>query len=192
MKGLTRRQVLQLGAVAGGSLLLPIAFQHRGYTQNARSPQVTPFSLPFRVPPQLSPVRSDATTDYYEIKMQKAYAEFLPGQQTEIWGYNGIFPSPTIRQSTGRQSVIRFINELDTSTTIHLHGPPSLPQFNGHPEDLIQPGYYKDFNYPNFAARTAWYHDHTIHKTAYHIYQGLAGMYILVSEEDLNLPLTLG
>ncbi|BAY46337.1 hypothetical protein SAMD00079811_39450 [Scytonema sp. HK-05] len=39
MKSLSRRQLLQVGALAGGSLLLPLALQYRSSAQNARSPQ---------------------------------------------------------------------------------------------------------------------------------------------------------
>ena len=50
--------------------------------------------------------------------MQKSQVEILPGLKTEVWSYNGMFPGPTIRQrggsrkDGGRQSVVRFINQL--------------------------------------------------------------------------------
>lgn len=169
----------------------------------ALSPQMPRFQLPFQVPPELKPVRSDATTDYYEIQVQKALANVVPGNQTEIWGYNGLYPGPTIRQQGGkrseggRQSVVRFINQLgqdeqgeDISTVTHLHGMASLPQYDGFAEDLIPPGYFKDYIYPNDRAATIWYHDHAIDKTSRNVYRGLAGMYIVEDqvEQGLSLP----
>ena len=90
MKRITRREALKLGALAGGAFMLPIALQRIGYAVTAGSPQPTPFQVPLPIPPVLSTVRSDATTDYYEIVMHKAIAKILPGLTTELWTYNGI------------------------------------------------------------------------------------------------------
>lgn len=193
---ITRREAIKLGLMGSGSLLLPFGYQSPAFAQF--SPQVKPFELPFRTPPVLEPVRSDATTDYYEITMKKARVEILPGRTTEIWGYNGILPGPIIRQQGGppseggRQSVVRFINNLDESTSIHLHGMASLPQYDGYAEDLIPPGYYKDYIYPNNRASTLWYHDHAVGQTFRHVYWGLASMYIVDDKFEQSLPLPKG
>ena len=201
MKKISRREALKLGALAGGSFLLPIALERRSYAKDGGSPRVKPFTLPFRTPPVLKPVHSNEIDkiDYYEIVMRKAQVEILPGLKTEIWGYNGITPGPTIIQrkvwyedlQRYRQSVVRFINDsVDTPTSVHLHGMASLPQYDGYAEDLTPPGYYKDYYYPNNRAATLWYHDHAIHNTARNVYMGLAGTYLVVDEleESLNLP----
>lgn len=187
---LTRREAIKLGLISSGSLLLPLAEQPPAFAQF--SPQIKPFQLPFRTPPELQPIRSDATTDYYQITMQKAKVEILPGLKTEIWGYNGITPGPTIRQFRGRQSVVRFINKLSEEMSIHLHGMASLPQYDGYAEDLMKPDYYKDYIYPNNRASTLWYHDHAVGKTSRHVYMGLAGMYIVDDEVEEALPLPKG
>ncbi|WP_009631957.1 multicopper oxidase family protein [Synechocystis sp. PCC 7509] len=192
MKKFTRRELLKIGAIASGSLLLPIAFQYRGYGVTAGSPQPTPFKIKLPIPPVLQPVRSDATTDYYEIVMYKNLVSILPGLTTEVWAYNGTAPGSTIVQRQDRQSVVRFINRLDVPTSVHLHGMASLPQYDGYPEDLIYPGYYKDYIYPNSRAATLWYHDHAIHNTARNVYMGLAGMYIVQDKLELDLPLPKG
>lgn len=181
-----------LGVLAGGSFLLPIALQHQGHAVTAGSPQPTPFQDKLPIPPVLEPVRRDGTTDYYEIVMKKSQVEILPGLTTEIWAYNGIAPGPTLKQQKDRQSVVRFINDVGTPTSIHLHGMASLPQYDGYPEDLIPPGYYKDYIYPNNRAATLWYHDHAIHETARNVYMGLAGMYIVQDRVELDLPLPKG
>jgi len=205
MKKISRRQALKMAALAGGSIVLPIGLQYRGYAQRANDP-VQPFTLGFRTPPVLSPVRSDATTDYYQITMQTAQVGILPGQTTEIWGYNGIFPGPTIKQRKDRQSVVRFINNiaikqrsnrlsmwfpktLSVNTSVHLHGMASQPQYDGYARDFVSTGYYKDYVYPNTNAATLWYHDHAHGRTSQNVYMGLAGMYIVQDDNELNLPL---
>ena len=193
MKRITRREALKLGALAGGSLLLPIALERRSLAGTAGSPQPTPFTAAFKRPPVLSPVRSDSTTDYYQITMKKGQVNILPGLTTEVWGYNGTTPGPTIKQRLGRQSVVRFINDsVGTPTSVHLHGMASLPQYDGYAEDLTPPGYYKDYVFPNNRAATLWYHDHAIHKTAINVYMGLAGLYIVQDDVELGLPLPKG
>jgi spore coat protein A, manganese oxidase len=92
---LTRREALKYGLIGGGTLLLPSGYQDRAIAASL-SPQIERFQLPFRTPPILQPVRSDATFDYYEITMQKAEVEILPGLKTAVWSYNGITPGPII------------------------------------------------------------------------------------------------
>jgi FtsP/CotA-like multicopper oxidase with cupredoxin domain len=185
---ITRRKAIELGLVSGGALISSFGFPDFAFAQF--SPQIPRFDRPFQIPPVLKPVRSDATTDYYEITMRKSQVEFLPHLKADIWGYNGITPGPTIRQQRDRLSVVRFINNLEIDTSIHLHGMASLPQYDGYAEDLIPPGYYKDYQYPNNRASTLWYHDHALHHTSRNVYMGLAGMYIVEDdlERSLNLP----
>ncbi|NEQ46841.1 MAG: multicopper oxidase family protein [Leptolyngbya sp. SIOISBB] len=201
---LNRREILQLGLLGSGAFLAPFVPQ-KPADAAPFSPQISRFEVPLPIPPVLSPAYSDETTDYYEIKIQKARVEILPGTTTEIWGYNGLFPGPTIRQqggnpnTEGRQSVVRFINELgkdehdcDINAVIHLHGMASLPQYDGFATDFVPPGHFKDYIYPNDRAATIWYHDHAIDQTARNVYQGLAGMYIVEDEFERNLPLPKG
>lgn len=188
---MTRREALKYAAIAGGSLLLPVGVQRAAWGGDPRSPAGTPYTLPFKRPPVLNPVRSDGTTDYYEIKVKTGTQEIIPGQMTTLSAYNGIFPGPTIRQKKDRQSVVRFINELNVPISIHLHGMAALPQYDGWANDTSAPGYYKDYIYPNNRAATLWYHDHAVHETAMNVNGGLAGMYIVYDEElenALKLP----
>jgi FtsP/CotA-like multicopper oxidase with cupredoxin domain len=201
----TRREAIKLGAVGGGSLLVPWGWAEPALAQF--SPQIPRFEQPFHIPPTLTPVRSDATTDYYEIKVKKALAQILPAPypQTKIWSYNGITPGYTIRQAGGKESEggrlsrVRFINELgkdkegrDIRTVTHLHGMASQPYYDGHAEDYIPTGYCKDYIYPNDRAATLWYHDHALDFTSRNVYMGLAGMYIVEDVVERNLPLPKG
>ena len=134
-------------------------------------------------------------TDYYEVKMQAARVPILPGlPPTLIFGYNGIAPGTTIKARHDRQIVIRYINELpsrhpvlgyEPTTSVHLHGSASKPQYDGYASDITAPGFFKDYVYPNFQdARTLWYHDHGVHHTAENAYMGLAAQYHL--HDDLE------
>jgi FtsP/CotA-like multicopper oxidase with cupredoxin domain len=200
---LSRREMLKLGILGSAALMLPLERVARGALLADRIPESqlpAPFQVPFRVPPVLQPVRRDATTDYYLSRMRYVQTEILPGMQTGIFGYNGVTPGPTIRATRGRRVVVRHINKLpsrhpwlgyETTTSVHLHGNASEPQYDGWANDVTRPGFYKDYVYPNDQdERTLWYHDHAVHHTAQNAYMGLAAFYI--SSEGLNLPLPKG
>lgn len=209
---ITRREAIKL--VGSGVLLSPFSFPQPAQAQF--SPSVSRFQVPLKLPPSLLPSKSNTAgkrpIDYYEITLEKAEVEILPGLKTKMWCYVGkeLAPAavgPIIRQrggvepeDEGRTSVIRFINQLGSTieqgqeepifTSTHLHGMASLPQYDGYATDLIPPAFFKDYFYPNDRAATLWYHDHAIHKTSRNVYMGLAGMYVVDDAKDraLNLP----
>ncbi|HXW92539.1 MAG TPA: multicopper oxidase domain-containing protein [Terriglobales bacterium] len=113
----------------------------------------------------------------------------LPGKRTAIWGYEGMFPGPTIKVLRGRRTTVRHINRLGIPTVVHLHGGPTPSESDGFPVDRVMPGTEKTYFYPNDRAATLWYHDHAIDHTGRNIFMGLAGLYIVESEHEQNLPL---
>lgn len=151
-----------------------------------------PFRTEFAQAPILAPRTAIDPADgkpvnYYFLKETAATASILPRLTTPILGYNGVFPGPTISLDQGTKAVVRISNQLPAthptaghllSTSTHLHGSASLPQFDGYASDVTNTGFYKDYQYPNFQpARTLWYHDHGVHFTAQNAYSGLAGQY---------------
>ncbi|WP_425470042.1 multicopper oxidase family protein [Streptomyces tateyamensis] len=85
----------------------------------------------------LKPTRSDAEADHYEITQTRGRAEIIPGLQTEIWGYNGTFPGPTVEATRGRRTVVTHTNRLPVPTVVHLHGGHTPPQSDGYPTDYL-------------------------------------------------------
>ena len=212
----TRREALQLGVAGCVYKFYEPPFKaepcHPEEPREKRvvspfSPQIERFVRELHIPKDLDPAKSTSKVDYYEITLKKDLKKILPDPypETVIWGYNGLTPGPTIRHVGGdckgnrRASVVRFINELgkdddgcDINAVVHLHGMASLPQYDGHAEDFIPPGYFKNYEYPNDHNATFWYHDHAIDHTARNVYMGLAGMYIIEDKEELALGLPKG
>src|SRR3954451_3135784 len=95
-KGLSRRDLLKLGALGSAALLLPVERMARTQLSIANrlpaSRIPAPFSVAFATPPVLTPVHRNATTDFYDVAMEPQAHEIIPGLQTTIWGYNGITP----------------------------------------------------------------------------------------------------
>lgn len=182
-------------------------------------PLPQPFTQRLRIPPRLKPVRSDAEADYYEITQRQAMASILPEVSTGIWGYEGIFPGPTIESRRGRTAVIRHINELPVPTVVHLHGGRTPHDSDGYPIDYIYPidrSYMdqyadmdhlhgagamvgdtsegsRDYRYPlDQRASMLWYHDHRMDFTGPSVWRGLAGMHIVRDDEEDALALPSG
>src|SRR5215216_1222735 len=142
---ISRREFLKLGLAGGVALALPFgasACSGEGSTgtllpSKARLPE--PFKIPLSIPPVIQPVRTDAGVDYYEITQRVGKAEILPGLETEVWGYDGVFPGPTIESRSGREIVVRQRNDLPVPVSPHLHGGRTPPDSDGYPTDLILP-----------------------------------------------------
>lgn len=207
--GLTRKEMLKLSALGGAALMLPI--QRVAQTQLTianRLPESQlprPFSVPLAIPPVLKPVRTDRrrNVNYYRITIRPNRVQILPdGPRTYIFGYNGITPGPTIIEQRGRRSVVRQINRLpevhpylgyEGTTSVHLHGSDSRPEYDGWANDVTRPGFYKDYQYPDDQdARPLWYHDHAVHHTAQNAYMGCAALYWTRDELEASLPVPKG
>ncbi|KAK1252254.1 hypothetical protein MKX08_003441 [Trichoderma sp. CBMAI-0020] len=137
---------------------------------------------------------NDYVRQLMDALMSNVHAQIYPNlAKTSLAGYNGISPGPTFRVRRGRQSVVRVVNQNDRPAVLHLHGSHSRAVWDGWAEDLIQPGQYKDYYFPNsHTARTLWYHgDHANMITSVNLFSGLAGFYIIEDPEveaQLGLP----
>ncbi|OLB64413.1 MAG: copper oxidase [Actinobacteria bacterium 13_2_20CM_2_72_6] len=216
---ISRRGVLSLaaGVVTAAGVGGPLLTGWRGATSAgallpSRVPLPRPFQRPLPVPPVLAPVRTDATTDYYEVTQRVADAEILPGLRTQIWGYNGIFPGPTLVSRSGRRAVVKHRNELPVPVVVHLHGGHTPPAHDGYPIDLVLPvgkdglgGHNphlaqgdiahgeREYVYPlDQRAATLWYHDHRMDFTGPSTWRGLAGFHLLHDDEEERLGLPTG
>jgi spore coat protein A len=180
----------------------------------SRAKLPAPFTVALPIPPVLKASRTDAATDYYEIIQKPATAQILPGYTTRIWGYNGIFPGPTIQSRRGRRVVVRHRNELPVPVVVHLHGGVTPPGHDGYPTDLVLPvdgwtgGHLshgdhavpgqasqgqRDYLYPlDQPAATLWYHDHRMDFTGPQVYRGLAGFHLVHDDQENALPLPRG
>jgi spore coat protein A, manganese oxidase len=204
----SRRDVLKLGGLgvlgAAGAAALPWGAPLGAATASLLPPgrMPVPFRSPFVRPPVARARRSErgrdgVWTDHYSMTMHAGTASIVPGMRTRVFGYNGHVPGPTIKVRRGRRAVVRFRNHLPArnpvggdnfTTSVHLHGSASKPQYDGYASDVTAPGFYKDYHYPNFQqARTLWYHDHGVHHTAQNVYSGLFAQYHMHDKAEMDL-----
>ncbi|MGJ8605946.1 MAG: multicopper oxidase family protein [Marivita sp.] len=100
--------------------------------------------------------------------------------ETQVWGYNGAVPGPTIRLPQGGRMTRRFVNELPQPGTIHWHGIRINNAMDGVPgltQDVVEPGatFLYDFLVPD--AGTYWYHPHN--RSYEQMARGLSGALIV-------------
>ncbi|MBT2598917.1 MULTISPECIES: multicopper oxidase [unclassified Oceanobacillus] len=169
----------------------------------------------------LEPTKASNRLTYYEVVMKECWHKLhrdLP--PTRLWGYNGLFPGPTIDVFEGELVHVKWINQLpqklilplDTSihhldqmpqsrTVTHVHGSVTKPDSDGYPEAWFTrefqetgPDFSREvYEYPNNQrAATLWYHDHAMGITRLNVYAGLIGMYIIRGEEEKALQLPSG
>jgi spore coat protein A len=143
---LTRRRLLGAGlGLAGASVLGSLTgCAERSPEQTAallssRLPLPERFVTPFTVPPVKAPVSRSGGVTRYQVVQQKARLELLPGVTTEVFGYDGLFPGPTIRARRGERVVVNHRNALDVPTVVHLHGGHTPASSDGYPVDLVLP-----------------------------------------------------
>ncbi len=217
MSRLSRRQLVALIGVAGAAAAVgaPLVSGARGATSTgqlllSQLPLPSPFTRPLRVVDALAPVRSGPDGDVYDLVQRAATVEILPDVPTKIWGYNGLFPGPTIRSRRGRRTVVRHHNELPVPTVVHLHGGHTPAEHDGYPNDLVPAAHsstgqgsadptsqaaarWRDYVYPmDQRAATLWYHDHRMGFTGATVWRGLAGFHLVSDDEEERLPLPRG
>jgi spore coat protein A, manganese oxidase len=174
------------------------------------------YVTPLSVPPV---IRASAGAGPVQIHMRpfhhRAHRD-LPA--TPMWGYNGLWPGPTLEVRKGEAVSVKWVNQLPTRhflpldytihgegqdvpqvrTVTHVHGARVMPDSDGYPDAWVtsdgRSGPVRGANpchYPNDQqATTLWYHDHAIGITRLNIYAGLAGFYLIrdPEEDGLNLP----
>lgn len=186
-------------------------------------PETVPkFVDPLPIPSVLSPVCTDDCGPFYEVRMQQNQQQLHRDfPLTTIWGYNGLYPGPTIEARRNQPVRVHWINDLPTThlfqvdhtihgaeefrpdvrNVVHLHDGNTPAAFDGHPDQWYTPGlteigpaFVTDvFEYPNRQpATTLWYHDHAIGITRLNVYAGLAAFYLLRDEAEERLPLPKG
>ena len=217
---LSRRDVLKVGAFGATVLALPLAttLSAKGVSELPANQLPRPYARQetFVQPPALrpGPERTPEGRALITVTQSQWPVHLLPDRRrtTDMWVYNRSFPGPTIKVRQNEPVTVRQINALPPThplfgypftTSTHLHGSPSLPQFDGYANDTTPPGFFKDYEYDNQEdARTLWYHDHAVHHTANNVFTGLAAQYHLLtaqdpglgipSDDDFDLPLIIG
>ena len=157
-------------------------------TASAGSPAHTPFKDELPIPfPAIDHPLSPQPQEQANINAQEAdrddhqrWAQFTPAHVTTelearpglhtfhsdfgpsyVWGFNGVYPGPTVLGRYGQSNIVRFRNSLPPNgdntfgvpeITIHLHNGHHGSESDGFAGDFFPSGRWKDHLYPNVYA----------------------------------------
>jgi len=121
------------------------------------------------------------------LRAAPAQVDYLGGRATDVLGYNGASPGPTIVATEGDRVRIRFENRIPGQpSTIHWHGLPVPDDQDGNPLDPVASGADRNYEFtlPDGCAGSYWYHPHPHQFTAEQVARGLAGAFIVRPKFD--------
>jgi FtsP/CotA-like multicopper oxidase with cupredoxin domain len=182
--GLSRRTFLQ-GALASSAAVLGAGW---GSAALAAKPggggTVTRNAL--KIPPAASPAS-------FNLYAAPTTVDVGGGKLASVFAYNGSFPGPTFRATTGDVASVSFTNGLTEETSVHWHGMIVPSSADGHPRDAIAPGGGYAYQFP-IVQRAAlnWYHPHPHMITGKQVALGCAGAFIINDAEEAALGLPGG
>ncbi len=116
----------------------------------------------------ISKVDTNALKNLQEFHLicKSARCEISPGKTVDCLTYNGILPGPTIRVKEGQLVRLIVHNQLNTPTSLHIHGmvlPASVDGIPNTKTGLIQPGQTYVYQFIAKPVGTYWYHPQIIH-----------------------------
>ena len=159
------------------------------------------------IAPEYSPDNPDHKPDWAtrpERRLKMSYEhtvhQWIPGVMTPSYGYNGIVPGPIIRARMCEPMVLRMTNNIETETSLHLHGGHTPSHADGHPCYYVFPHQSRDYYYPHIIPRdvdgtfdtseapsTMWFHDHGNDVTAHNVAHGLTGFCLFTDNLEESL-----
>ncbi len=155
-------------------------------TSAPSSPAVSPQADNWPAPATLKNISSTPGVVELNLTAAPTQLEFLPGQPTEAWAYNGMVPGPTIELREGDLVTVHFTNKLKQPTTVHWHGLHLPAGSDGSPLHPVLPGRSRDYVFrirPD-SAGTYWYHPHPDMTTTEQVSKGLYGALIIRPAKD--------
>ncbi|WP_025903213.1 cell division protein FtsP [Tatumella sp. UCD-D_suzukii] len=172
----SRRQFLQLSAAAvAGTTLLPQVAQAEERGEN-----------PLPVPPLLESRRGQPLF----LTLQSSHWAFSGGNKAPVWGFNGRYLGPTVRVKNGDDVKLIYSNRLQEAVSMTISGLQVPGALNGGAPRQISPNVDWAPVLPvRQPAATCWYHADTPHLMAPHVYNGLAGMWLIEDDNSKSLAL---
>jgi FtsP/CotA-like multicopper oxidase with cupredoxin domain len=196
----TRRHFLQNAALLGASI-----FTTRNQSQlvaqtdrrNTQSPPPSQLSPPTPAATGYLPVVTPDVPDLpfeivngakvFHLIAEPVRQQILPGKTTNLWGYNGSAPGPTIQIRQGDRVRIIVDNHLPEPTSMHWHGfdiPNRMDGMPGLTQEAIAPGGRYIYEFTLEQEGTYFYHSHM----AMQEMMGMMGAFIMHPREAYHPP----
>lgn len=125
------------------------------------------------------------------LTLQRSHWAFDGGDgKAQVWGINGLYLGPTVRVWRGDDVKLIYSNRLNEPVSMTVSGlqvPGALA--GGAPRMMSTGADWSPVMPIRQAAATCWYHANTPNRMGPHVYNGLAGLWLVEDEISKNLPL---
>ncbi|WP_263064364.1 cell division protein FtsP [Dickeya dadantii] len=171
---LSRRQFIQASGMALCAGAMPLTARADGGKN----------LLP--VPPLLESRRGQPVF----LTMQRAQWSFSGERKNPVWGFNGRYLGPTVRVFSNDDVKLIYSNRLNEPVSMTVSGLQVPGSLMGGAGRMIQPNMDWSPVLPvRQAAATCWYHANTPNRMAPHVYNGLAGLWLVEDSLSKSLPI---
>ncbi|CAK9883917.1 MAG: Cell division protein FtsP [Candidatus Erwinia impunctatus] len=142
---------------------------------------------PLPIPPLLESRRGQPIF----LTLQKSHWSFTGrGNKAPVWGVNGLYLGPTVRVWRGDDIKLIYSNRLSEAVAMNVSGLQVPGAVSGGAARVMPAGGDWAPVLPiRQAASTCWYHANTSGKMGSHVYNGLAGMWLVEDDDSKKLLL---
>lgn len=158
---------------------------HHGKPASTEVPKLTGTAVP--IPPLIEPKPGSTL----ELTAGTVNHAFLPDKPTEVTGYNGNYPGPTVRLVRGQTTKVHLVNGLTRPTNVHWHGLIVDPNADAALISVPPSDTWETALSVDQPAATLWYHEHMLSNPQ--VGRG-TGLLIVSDGSDvaMGLPTTYG
>lgn len=178
MKLLSRRQLLTRSFLASSALFVP---------KTVLAIDRPPLTIP--------PLLNIGKGRPLPLILHSAQTQFEQGKLVDVWGVNGQYLAPTVRVKSGDFVKINYRNDLPQPISMFIQGLMAPTDMVGGKHKTILPNQnWSPIIHINQPACTCWYHADTMLNSAYQLYRGLAGLWIIEDNDTktAHLPQKYG
>lgn len=170
---LSRRQFLTRSAVAAGLGLMP-----------------TPLWAKDRPALSIPPLIEMGRGRPVRLDFRPAQTQFKAGKWVEAWGANGHYLAPTVRINSGDFIKLTYTNSLPQPLSINIQGLLAQSDTLGSASRPIEPNSsWSPILSVQQPSATLWYHADTMLNSAFQIYRGIAGLWLIEDNESRKATL---
>ncbi|MCK3654980.1 cell division protein FtsQ [Pasteurellaceae bacterium Macca] len=114
------------------------------------------------------------------LDFRVAQREFVSGKLVDVWGVNGLALPPTVRMKSGDFVKLTYLNSLPQALSINIQGLLAPTEMVGSiHRKLEKNSHWSPIISTQQGAFTGWYHANTMLNSAYQVYRGIGGMWIV-------------
>lgn len=122
------------------------------------------------------------------LTLQRSHWSFDGNSKVPVWGVNGLYLGPTVRVWAGDDVKLIYSNRLNESVAMTVSGLQVPGALMGGAARMMSPGVDWAPVVPiRQPAATCWYHANTPNRMAPHVYNGLAGMWLIEDKVSKSL-----